>query len=242
MIGRVIWIALILGAAAVTSYAQLDRQARYSPALAANVPDAFRAFAQTHVTVSALQGKNPEAALQEAKRLVERRPVPAEHLRLLALAHYEAGTPNQAAVAIQLAAKRGWRDLPAQEAMLRLALEAGDGAEAARRYAAILQNNAGSNDVLIDLGEQVFSGDEENAEAARLTMTTLLASGARWQSRFIDRGARSLPPDAFVEILGEALKRGASMDCARLGRAADAIENSDGDASTTLRQLASENC
>jgi hypothetical protein len=56
---------------------------------------------------------------------------------LLAVAQAKAGNAEAAGLAIQIAGQRGWREPVAQEAVLRLALGAGNKPEAARRYAAL---------------------------------------------------------------------------------------------------------
>ena len=237
MIGRVVWIIAILGIAALTSYAQLDRQSRVSPALAANVPEAFRAFAQAEVTVTALSGDDADFALAEAKRLIARRPIPAEHLRLLALAQYKAGEPDAAASSIQLAARRGWRDLQAQEAMLRLAIEADEPVEASHRYAALLLNKASDDELLTELGSRTFT-----APAAQDAFAALLAGGARWQTSFLQRGSQLLPPTAFVAIVRTSIERGARFGCAPLKSAQAMLKSRDEEASSSLDAVIAEQC
>lgn len=238
MIGRLIWIVALIGVATVTSYAQLDRQSRYDPHLAASVPEPFRAFAQAHVTASAIDDAKANQALDEARRLVKRRPVPAEHLRLLALAQFKAEVP-QAALTIQLAAQRGWRDPSAQEAMLRLAAGAGNTSEAARRYAALLQNKASDKEVLLQLGPDIFGKADGEA---RTVLTGILAGGARWHSTFLDRGAQVMPADAFVEIIRASSERGVRFDCQRLESAATILAERDASLARDLKQDVPDLC
>lgn len=200
MIGRLIWVVAIIAIAAVTSYAQLDRQARLWPELASGVPAPFRAFAQAHVTAEAIQQGDAESGLAEARRLIARRPIPAEHLRMLAAAQLKAGAAEQSIVSVQLAARRGWRDLRAQEAMLRLALAAGDKAEASRRYAALLHNPRSDNALLIKLGPAVFG---EAGSAGRQTFADIVSTGGRWRGILRVRGAKVIPGDAYAEIMRE---------------------------------------
>lgn len=239
MIARVLWIGAMIVLAAVTSYAQLDRQSRYSPELAAGVPAPFRGFAQGHVTAAALNGKDAERALAEVKRLVETRPIPAEHLRLLATAQIMAGDNDAAARTIQIAAKRGWRDPQAQEAMLRIAHAAGDKAEAARRFAALLQNPASKDEGLANLGALVFADAEGTA---RKTLADLLADGVRWQSKFLGRGAQAIPAAAFVAIIEDSSNRGAKFDCPQLEGAANALILRNGEAAKALDRIVAKQC
>lgn len=69
MIARVLWIALLLAVAAVSSFAQLDRAARFAPQLAALVPPMFRGFAQAELTEMALVQDDNALALVRARRL-----------------------------------------------------------------------------------------------------------------------------------------------------------------------------
>jgi hypothetical protein len=239
MMGRALWIVAMIALAAVVSYAQLDRQSRYSPELAVGVPAPFRGFAQGHVTATVLAGENANQALAEAQRLVKSRPIPAEHLRLLATAQLKAGKGVEAARTIQIAAKRGWRDPQAQEAMLRIALAVGDKAEATRRFAALLQNPASKDDVLTALGPLVFA---DAASASRKTMSDLMVDGVRWQARFLARGAQVMPADALVEIIQDSVKHGAKFDCAALKGATNTLTLRDAKAAEALDRIAASHC
>lgn len=238
MIGRLIWIAALIAVAAVTSFAQLDRQARYSPHFASSVPERFRAFAQAHIVAAAIDGDDDELAVAEARRLVARRPIPAEHLRLLALAQFNAGQPA-ATTSIQLAAQRGWRDVATQEAMLRLALGIGDNGEAARRYAALLQSKASNKDLLVELGPEIFgaAGDEGSA-----VFTKIIAGNVRWKGAFLNRGAQVMPADAFVQIIRASAGRGARFDCNRLRSAAMILAERDAELAQELKRDAPDLC
>ena len=238
MIARLIWIAALIAIGAVTSIAQLDRQSRYAPNMAAHVPAEFRAFAQAHITADAIDKAEANLALAEARRLVERRPVPAEHLRLLALAQFKADDPR-AATTIQLATQRGWRDPSAQEAMLRLASGTGNMEEAARRYAALLQNKASDEDMLLEFGRPVFAGSESKARAV---FVDLLVSGARWQSTFLARGAQVMPADAYLAIIRASAERGARFDCQGLQSAAAILAERDAALAAELKQDAANVC
>jgi hypothetical protein len=244
MIGRLVWIVALLLVAAGTSYAQLDRQSRFSSELAPGVPEPFRAFAQTHITAAAIAGDDPDRALAEAARLVQRRPLPAEHLRLLAAAQVKAEQYDKASMTIQIAARRGWRDSATQETMLGLALAAGDEVEAARRYAALLNNRRIDDESLVELGSQVFGTDSVNkaGRAGKQAMINLLSGDTRWRSKFLNRGARVMPVDAFTEIVRESAGRGARFDCRQLQGAIRALDQRKARSGQPLKTLLVSAC
>lgn len=210
MITRILWAALMAVIALVVIGVQLDRQSRKTPALAVAVPEVLRSSAQLPIAAYALDGDNPELALSEARRLVARRPLPAEHLRILAQAEFAAGLNEKSALTIQYAAQRGWRDPVAQEAMLRLALGAGDKAEAARRFAALFLRRDTTDALLEELGPEVLA---EPGGAGRTTLIEIVGGGERWHNQFLRRGALVMPPDAYVEIVTATTEAGTRYDC-----------------------------
>jgi hypothetical protein len=239
MMGKLIWFSALAAIAAVTAAAQLDRETVKQPGLANLVPEPMRGYAQARVTTTALQGDDAEAALAEARKLVQRRPVPAEHLTILAAAQLKAGQPDAASLTVQIAAHRGWREPLAQEIMLRFALEAGDAAEAAKRYAALFVRDGTRNELLIEVGEQVLSGENS---AGRDTMVDIVSGTDRWHSQFMRRGVQVMPPDAFAEITVRSLERGASFDCAALSQAIKATARRDPAAGEVLQSGARSRC
>lgn len=239
MIARVMWFVMLLGVAIVTIGVQLDRQARVSPALASAVPEQFRAFAQSRIAARAVVAGEPQRALTEAELLVARRPIPAEHLRLLASAQFEAEQVESGSQTVQIAAQRGWRDPLAQQAMLELALAVDDGAEAARRYAALLLNGDTDNALLSELGSKVFS---EQGEVAHDTFADIVNGGTRWHDFFLRRGARVMPSEAFVAIIGEAKERGSRFECQAIDRTVQQLGNRDPAAAEQLRAAFVADC
>lgn len=239
MIARITWFALLAAVAFVTVGVQLDRQARKTPTIAASVPEMFRSSAQLPVAIFALNGEDPEAALAEAERLVERRPMPAEHLRVLAQAQFAAGQSSESVLTIQYAAQRGWRDALAQESMLRLALENGDLDEAARRYTALFLRRDTEGAVLIELGREVL-GDPGGP--GRQTLTQIVSGGNRWHDQFLRRGVRVFPPDAFAEIVVAASERGTRFDCRVLRQIEEILANRDASSATRVRQATKDTC
>ena len=224
MIGRILWLAVLSALAAVITILQLDRQAEATPALAAMVPEPLRGYAQAQVTLTATEAADGAAALEEARRLVRRRPVPAEHLTLLALAQTKAGMPEPAGLTIQIAAQRGWRDPIAQEAVLRLALAAGDEPEAARRFAALFLRSATPNALLQELAPAVVG---KTGGPGQRTLVDIIAGTDRWHDTFLRRGVQVMPPAAFADITRASMKRGARFDCGILGQSLKALRQKD---------------
>ena len=197
MTGRIVWLVLIAAIATVTAGVQLDREARYHPSIAGAVPEPFRAFAQEHRVAQAARSGNSEETLAQAAKLVARRPMPASHLRSLSAAQIEAGQLEEAAVSIQLAARRGWRDQPTQKAMLELALAAGDETEAARRFAALFVRRANGADFLKPLAARVFAPANDTA---RSEFARIVAGAERWHPIFLRKAPAALPPEALADI------------------------------------------
>ncbi len=239
MIGRILWIVALLGIGAVTTGLQLDRQTETDPQIARLVPAPFRSFAQAQIAVDALDQDNPADALAAAEALVRVRPMPAEHLTLLAAAQARAGEAAAAEFSIGLAAQRGWREPIAQETALRLALAAGDKAEAARRFAALFRNNATSDDLLTTLAPQVFA---EAGGPGRQTFADVLVGAPRWYELFLQRGARVLPTAAFAEVLGQALDGGAQFPCEQLKPTVVDLNKRDAAAAATLTAPIARRC
>ena len=210
MIAGIIWRIALVAVALVAAGVQLDRQTERTPSFADSVPMAFRSVAQRPMAAFALDRDNPQYALEQAERLVERRPLPAVHLRILAQAQFAAGQVEQSGLTIQYAAQRGWREPLAQETMLRLALEAGDMDEAARRYAALFLRRDTEDSLLEELGPRVL---EEPGGEGRQTLVGIVVGGERWHNHFLRRGARVMPPDAFAEIVEVAQENGSRFDC-----------------------------
>jgi len=218
---------------------QIDRESERSPDVAALVPGPFRSSAQPIVTADALADGHAAEALVNAQALLRRRPVPAEHLRLLAEAQIAVGKPAEAAQSIQYAAQRGWRDGTAQEAMMRLALQAGDMPEAARRYTALFLRNGSDDDALEQVGRLVLS---EPGGAGRTTFAAIIANSPRWHSRFLNRGAKVLPPDAFDEIFAFVSANGAQFDCSALGSARRKLERRGADGAAAISAVLERRC
>lgn len=234
MIGRALWVLFILGIAIVTAGIQLDRQSRYVPTFAASVPEPLRAFSQRHAVKAALEGGDDQLALEEARKLVARRPMPAEHLRLLSLAEFEAGQIAEGSYSIQLAARRGWRDRPAQRTMLELALGVGDQAEAARRYAALFVRQSETDAELRELAQKVFA---PGTDEARSVFAQIVAGAQRWHRIYLRKGPAVIPPEAFTEITVRASEAEANFDCEALESARERLSRRDEAAGIAFNQI-----
>jgi hypothetical protein len=239
MIGRIAWTAGLVCVGAVTAVLQTDRQSELNPELAAAVPPMLRSYAQRAVAVEAVKEQDPATGLAAAKALVRRRPMPAENLTILALAQAKAGDVKAAGLTIQLAGKRGWREPLAQEAVLRLALEAGDKPEAARRFAAMFRNGSTPDEKLIALAPQVLG---EPRGGGQETFATIIAAAPLWHEQFFQRGARVLPSSVFAEVIDLALDRNAQFPCGHLNAALAGLRQRDAAAADRLAGPAARRC
>lgn len=239
MIGRIIWWTSLAATALLTAGLQLDFRTRSTPDLAPRVPEILRNYAQVRMTQSALAGDDPQKALAEAKRLVERRPLPAEYLALLAASQAKAGQDAAAGQTIQIAGQRGWREPVTQEAVLRIALAAGDRAEAARRYVALFLRNQTPDALLEQLGTPVLAGPDD---AGRKAMVTVVVGAERWRTTFLRRGARVMPPAAFSDIAVASIRAGVTFDCKTLGLSLKELARRDAAAAQGLALAASAQC
>lgn len=239
MIGKVAWPALLLAVAVVTGFLQIDRQADITPSLARLVPQPLRNYAQPRIAAAAVDGTDSALGLKEARRLVKRRPIPAEHLTLLAVAEIKAGQLEQGGLTIQVAAQRGWREPLSQEAVLRLALDANDKPEAARRFAALFLRDATPDTLLQELAPAVL---DTTGGPGQRTLVDIISGSDRWHSTFLRRGAQVMPPAAFVEITVTTIARGTRYDCGMLAQAIKGTGLKDGAASQRLRDAAVRQC
>jgi len=239
MIARVTWIVSLLALALLTAGVQIDKQSEYAPGLARLVPGPLRNYGQVHIVREALQGSDPAKALEEAERLVRRRPLPAEYLTLLAAAQIKAGQTEKGLATIQLSGKRGWREPAAQEAVLRLALASGDKAEAARRYAALFLRPRTPDRLLVELGPAVFTEDDPTAQR---TLVAIVVGGERWHSVFLRRGVQVLPPADFAEIAAASLEQGAVFDCRSLETSITQLKLKDAAAAVRLARAGAKSC
>lgn len=196
--------------------AELDRASRRQPALASFVPVVFRNFAQESLTLANVRSAKPEQALSDARLLIARSPLPAEHLTLLAIAQERKGDREASARLVQQAAKRGWRDPIAQQAMFDIALAAGDPVEASRRLAAVwaLRDEEAP---LLDMRNRLLT-----APGGKEALAQTLAAGGNWTRHFLRNTAVDLSPQA-VESTILAVQKNAKLDCAALSQIRNAL-------------------
>lgn len=201
-----LWTAFLTLLAVMAVGAQLDRASRRQPELAPFVPGPFRTFAQEGLTMANVRSADPPVALAEAQKLVERSPLPAEHLTLLAIAKERIGEREASARLIQRAAQRGWRDPIAQQAMFDIALAAGDTEEASHRLAALwaMQEEQAP---LGELGQRLLA-EPKGIEA----MSDTLLAGGNWTRSYLRATAESLD-DRSAAAIRLALQKGARFDC-----------------------------
>ena len=210
MIGRIVWLAGLTALAMVATLAQLDRAARSQPALAALVPAPFRGFAAEQLTERAIIAKDAATALGEARRLVQARPLPAEHMRLLSQAAALKGESELALSAMAAATTRGWRDPVAQVAAGQSALLQGEYDAAAQRIGA-----------LFAVGEPPEQRDALLAAllaqpAGRAAFARKLVTPSRWRENGISMATQVVPPDQLAPTLAMAQAEGAALPCDRL--------------------------
>lgn len=236
---QVAWLIVLTALTIVTILLQLDFLARRTPAIAPTVPYAFRSEAQVQVTKAALAQNDIAGALSEARRLVQRRPLPAEHLSLLAIAQARAGQNALAARTIQIAGQRGWREPLTQEAVLRLALDAGAQQEAARRYTALFLQDSTPDRLLQELGADALGATDGIGQK---TMADIVVGGKRWHAMFLRRGPVVLPAPAFAAIATQSLRRGAGFDCGVLVQSLKVLTRRDAAAGAALADAASAQC
>lgn len=239
MIARFLWFASLIAIAGVTTGLQLDRQARKTPSLAYAVPEVFRSSAQRTIAAAAIETGDAELGLAQTRTLIKRRPMPARHLRLLAQAQFAAEDYEAGSVTIQYAAQRGWRDRLAQRSMLEIAIAVGDRPQAARRYAALFLNRNTDDAVLEELGQRALTDESEEEQAI---LAEIVLGGTRWHSRFLSRGARTMPPGAFVEIVEMSLAQDAVFECRMLQQAQRIVSRRDEQSGERMAELITQHC
>jgi hypothetical protein len=208
---RYVWISLMCVLALLACGAQLDRQSRRDPILAPLVPPMFRSFAQARHVIATVRSAEPAQALEAAELLVQRRPVPAEHLSLLAIAKARNEDSANALLLLQTAAQRGWRDSIAQQSMFGIAFNAGDMAEASRRLAALWA--IGETQMPLAAATAKVLATPEGRKAMAATMST----SGRWTSAFLN-GSEAIPPQDLAQTIALAADQGARLNCAILQR------------------------
>lgn len=217
MIARTAWWGLVAVLMVVTAFAQLDRAARFSPELSAFVPAPFAGFAARHVATQALVAGDGPRAVAAAERLVRARPLPAEHLSLLAQAHTLADEGGPAIASLAEATRRGWRDPLAQQAAAQGALDQGLYEVAAQRVAAGLATGQLPEQTGAKLARLL---DEPEGREA---FARLLANEGRWQDNAPTQMMLNAAPGDVAATLARASELGARLPCETLRRIAQGL-------------------
>ncbi|PEQ10962.1 hypothetical protein B2G71_19275 [Novosphingobium sp. PC22D] len=196
--------------ALVATGVELDRQARRDPELAAWVPAPFRSFAQAQMVVIRLERGEHEAAIREADTLVRRRPIPAESLFLLALAHYDAGSDGVASQALAISGERGWRVPQVQLAMIRIALNTGAIDMAASRLLALW--SIGVDPQLLENSTRAVLAAPGGPEA----FGKIVAESRFMQDAVLRSAGGYTSSGNYARMVHAAIAQGAEFDCAVL--------------------------
>jgi hypothetical protein len=209
---RWIWRIALALIAIVAVGAELDRASYLRPELAIVVPQPFRSFAQPTTALLALATGDDAAAQEEARRLVRRRPIPAEHLFTLAMAEIRSGNPRAFAERFRVASTRGWRYPPLQVAAAQAALANGDVKAAANRVAALWAEDS-ANPSVEPLTKALLA-----APGGPEAFATPLAQTHVWSDNFVARALAFASPANAMRTVIAARREGAHFDCRALGR------------------------
>ncbi len=207
------WYTVMLAIAVIAVGVQLDRQARYDPALGALVPEAFRWDALAALARSAFDRNNSREGEELARELVERRPVPAESLSLYATGLLANGKSDMAASILQVAADRGWRDRFVQHVVIASALQNDQPTVAAQRVVGLWRQGERAA-WLKDLTRTTLS--ERGGLAA---FAAALSEGENdFGANFLVWSAGSLPITLVDRLAQDFAKSGARFDCTWFSR------------------------
>lgn len=139
LLGWALRIAVFAVLGSLIALFQIDRASGNRPELAVIIPDGLGGEADL-VKAKATLNTDPVLAEKPTRDLVAKRPIPAEHLSLLALYLVETDQPQLAGQALTEASKRGWRDRYTQVTVLGSALANGSPMAAAQRLEALIRN------------------------------------------------------------------------------------------------------
>ena len=207
---RWLWWAVLAALACVTIAAQLDRASQGRPELSLFVPKPFRSFAQETTALLALTAGDSAAARDEARRMVRRRPMPAEHLFTLGLAEMRTGHPQAFAADFRAASTRGWRFSPLQVTAAQAALANGDVKGAANRVAALWAADSG-NALLPGLTKALLT-----APGGPEAFAVPLAQTHVWSANFLGALPGLVEAPIALRTVLAARHHGARFNCAAL--------------------------
>ncbi|MEL7691462.1 hypothetical protein [Citromicrobium bathyomarinum] len=206
-------ITILFFAAVVCLGLQLDFATQARPALSPWIPEIFRAHAYQPLTLKDLRNKNTEKARVHARFLIERRPIPAESLTLLAVASLDA-EPAIASRALLASATRGWREPLVQSAVINAALADKDWRVLSERLDA-LQRTGKIDAIPTNVWNTLLSHDE-----GRRALADRLAQDPVWMSRFLNMAGRQISANIFAATISEIHSQRGTIDCHELSRTA----------------------
>ena len=209
---RWLWRGLLALLAVVAVGAELDHASATRPQLALAVPRLFRSTAQATIASLALTTKDSAMARAEARTLVRRRPMPAEHLFTLAVADLRAQDPQAFTNDFRAASTRGWRYAPLQVAAAQGALQNGDLTGAANRVAALWASAADDPSTAPLTTALLTRPGGPEAFALPLSQTHV------WAGNFLVSAGALAPPAAIVGTVDAAQRHGTHFDCDTIER------------------------
>ncbi len=202
-------LVLALGLGLPIALAQLDRQARSTPALSRFVPSGSGGFADEQRARQALL-TNPAMAESHVRNVVRSRPIDGSHLSLLAIWAAETGHGEIASRTLTEAARRGWRDTFVQISVLASAVAQNNLLAAGQRLDALARNGAGPG-ILVPAMEVLLAADGGDLAVARH-----VAGSEDLRDGLVDY-ARQKPGSGRVvaDIIAVMPQFGSELDCAR---------------------------
>ncbi|KQM14719.1 hypothetical protein ASE49_11125 [Novosphingobium sp. Leaf2] len=208
------WWAVLAALAVVAVGYALDRQSRRDPVLARIVPIPFRNFAQQALVESALDAGDDDGTLDDARLLVDRRPMPEESLADLGFAALRVQNDTLSREALAAAAGRGWRSAVPQIVVGASAFDNGMWDVAADRLAALWRTSVQDNRTFTITKAMLVQPEVQAHFVDRIGHYTPAVND------FVDWAANGLDPAVLRSVLARLAARGATFDCADMGRRA----------------------
>lgn len=208
---RAFYFLILAALAAGVIGVQLDRQAYGDPAVLPVVPAPMRAVAQQRmVEIAVTSAEAGQDITGEARDLVRKRPLPAHHLVLFAQAAELAGEREEAILALELSAVRGWREPVPQLAVAQASLLSGNYAAAAQRLAALSVTGAAPDQTNALLAAMIAD------EGGRDALADLLTREGTWKGWIVQRIRPLGTDEQFADIIAMAWDRGADLNCTQI--------------------------
>jgi hypothetical protein len=212
------WYAAIVFTALAAIGVELDREGRFDSLIAAIVPELFQGDALENQTRRAFQRNDLVQGEALARRLVERRPIPAEGLSLYADALLANGKEQTGEVALQIAAGRGWRDPFVQRVVILSALQQGTLDIAANRVIALWR--------LGERGTWVLGLTKATLEAPgglSAFERALIDRERKWGFDFLSWAAGNLSFEIVDRLAKQMAEHHSEFDCARFSGKIDSL-------------------